>query len=89
MAGERCRFRRDAFHQIAVSHNAVNAIIHNIKVWPVILRGHVSLSDCHANAVGKTLAERTGCRFNSGCQMIFRMAWSFAPELTKIFQVIK
>jgi hypothetical protein len=62
----------DAFHQVAVADDPIGVVIDDLEARPVVACGEMCLGHRDANAVAETLAERTGCGFDAGCQATFR-----------------
>src|SRR5207237_1763310 len=89
MFGERSCFRGDSFHQITVRTNSVNVMIDKRKFFFVELCSEMCRSHCHADAVGETLAQRTGGNFHTRSQSIFGMPWRFGAPLAKAFELIE
>ena len=56
MAGQRCGFRGDALHQVAVAHDPIGMMIDDLKAWAVVARGQVRLCYRHTHAVTEPLA---------------------------------
>ncbi len=51
----------------------------------VIAGRHITLSQGHTDAIGKSLTQRAGGGFNTRRNAIFGMTGCFAAPLTKIF----
>ncbi len=58
-------------------------------MWAIVTGSKEFFSNCHAHAVGKTLAKRSSCCFYSRCHMGFGMTGCFTSPLAEIFDVVK
>ena len=89
MTCERGGFRRDAFHQIAIGHDAVNVVIDQRKVRSVEFGGQMSRAHRHPDAVRKALAQRPGRDLNSRRQAVLRMARRLRSPLAEVFDLVE
>ena len=89
MPGKRRRFRRHAFHQVAVTHQGVNFVVHNFVAGPVEVRPEIEPGDGHAHAVAEALSERAGGGLDAFDEQMLRMARSLAAPLAKLFDVVE
>src|SRR5688572_9456857 len=89
MTRERGSFGGNTFHQVAVCHDAINVRLDNFVIRLIEGSGEMRRSNRHANALSKSLAERTRRRLYPWCQSIFRMARRFAVKLTEILDLFK
>ena len=87
MAGQRRRFARDAFHQIAVGDDAEDCVVDDLMSGAVEIGREIFLGHRHANPVGETLAQRAGRRFDAVGVAIFAMARTLAAELAEVHQI--
>ena len=76
VAGERRRFRRDAFHQIAIGNDRIDVMINEREILLVKFCGEVRRAHRHADTVGKALAQRAGRNLDARRQAVFGMARS-------------
>src|ERR1051325_10516405 len=58
MAGERCSFAANSFHQITVPTKCINAIVEDLESRAVVVGGQPGRGHCHSHAIGDPLAER-------------------------------
>jgi len=89
MARERRRFVRDAFLQVAVGHDRVDAIIGDRHVRRVERRGVKLLRDGETDRVARALAERAGGDFNAFGLVALGMAGSEAAPLAEILELVE
>ena len=80
-------FSSHAFHEIAVAHQPVGAMIDNIESGPVIARGKMRLRHGHAHPIGESLAERSGGDLDTRRQAAFRMSGSEAAPLAELLEL--
>src|SRR2546422_9342763 len=50
MAGQRCCFRTNTFHETAVTTNGVDVVVEDLKVRPVVVTSQPLLCDRHTHA---------------------------------------
>ena len=85
MTGERARFGRDAFLQVAVTAQTDHVLIENsVLIGVETRRGHLRCHG-HANRVADALTERTGGAFHAGCLDKFGMSRRFGMQLPETF----
>src|SRR5215831_6167427 len=84
MRAERRRFRAYPLHHASVAAHGVDLVIEDLKAWAIVAVGEPLLRHRHAHACGDALAKWTGCGFNAGDPVIFRMPRSFAVQLTEM-----
>ena len=89
VARERRRFRRDAFHQIAVAGDNPGSVVNDGVARAVVARGKVRFGDGHADRVRETLAERAGRDLDAGSVAALGMARRLAAPLTKLLDVVE
>ena len=89
MAGQRSRFRSDAFHHAAVAADGIDVVVEDVESGLVVTVGKPLLGDGHADARGDALAERTGGGFDARDPVVFRMAGRLAVELAKLADVVE
>ena len=89
VTGERCGFRRDTFHHVAVAADGVGPVVDNLMTGLIEMRGEPAFGDGHADGIGETLAERAGGGFDAGCVTVFRMTGRFAVPLPEILQFVQ
>ncbi len=59
MSGQRCGFRRDAFHEIAVAADDVGVVVDDVEAIGVEARPHETFRDREADRVAEALPERS------------------------------
>src|ERR671931_24259 len=89
MAREAGGFRRNAFHQITVAHDAVSEVIHDLKSRPVVACREMGLRNRHADSIAKALAERPRGCLHSGRQLALGMAGRVAAPLAELLNLLK
>ncbi|MET3215893.1 UNVERIFIED_ORG: hypothetical protein ABIC48_003662 [Burkholderia territorii] len=89
MAGKRCGFRCDAFHQVAVADKCVGVVIHDLEAGTVVARGELRFRHRHADGVGEALAERAGRRLDARREAALRMAGREAARLPEAPDLIE
>ncbi len=89
MAGERCRFRRDAFHQVAVAGDDPGAVIDRRVAVAAVTRGQMRFADRHADGVREALAERTGRDLDARRVAALGMARRLAAPLAELLQIVE
>src|ERR1700758_1261592 len=89
MSCERCRLRGDTLHQIAVARDRIREVIDDLEALTVVTRCQVSFRDRHADAVRKSLPERTRRHFDSRRESALRMTGRDAAPLTKLLDLLK
>ena len=89
MAGERRRFRPDAFHQAAVAAHRVDVVVEDVEAGLVVARGEPSLRDRHADAGGDALPERAGGGLHARHEVVLGMPGRLAIELPEPADVIE
>ena len=86
---KRGRFACDTFHHVAVAAHDVDVVIENLEIWPIKAVRQPASRERHTHAVAAALAQRTGRRLDTRCQSVFRMARTFAVELTKPLDILE
>ena len=89
MAGERGGFLADAFHEVAVSADAIGIVIDKGVAGFVEAGGEPRFGYGKTDGISEALAERAGGNFNTDGMAAFGMAGSFATPLTEMFQLIE
>ncbi len=84
--GERDRFLRHAFHQVAVGRQHVGVMVDN---FPAVLGGEHSLCEREADRRRDALAERAGRGFDALGVEIFRMARRQRPQLAEVLELVE
>src|SRR5688572_17963410 len=88
MSCQRCSFRGNAFHQIAIGDNPIDIRLDNFMPGPVELRGEMRGGYCHPHALSEPLSERTCGGLDTRGQPILRMTRRLAIELTEVFDLL-
>ncbi len=78
----------DAFLEIAIGDDGVDAVIEENVVRGVEEGGEVFLGDGEADGVARALAERTGGHFDAGRLMGFRMSGGDGMKLTEFLDLL-
>ena len=86
VAGNRGGFVADAFHQVAVAAEGVDAIVENIFVE---LRRQPALSHRKANGVRHALAERTGCGLDTRREAVLRVTRRLGAPLAELLELVE
>jgi len=86
---ERRGLVRDAFHQVAVRADRVDAVIDDVVVRPVELLVEEPFRDRHPDAVCEPLAERAGRRLDPGREEVLRMARRKRLPLAEPLQLLE
>ena len=76
-AGERCRFRRDAFHHVSIAGKDVGVMVDDVDIRSVERRGEPPLGDRQSDAVADALAKWPGGDFDARRAPAFRMSRRF------------
>ena len=84
MAGERRRFRADAFHQAAVAADRVDVVVEDREVGLVVARREPLLRDRHADARRDALAQRSRRRLHARHEVVFGMTRRVAADLAEV-----
>ena len=71
VSGQRCGLAADAFHQITVAAQSVHVEVEQVEAGAIVPRGQPSRCGGHANAVGNSLSEWAGGRFDARGLAIF------------------
>jgi hypothetical protein len=71
----------NALHSASVTKDAVGMIADDIIARFIEHSTRMGLSDCKANSIGKSLAQRTCCDLNPRRIEGFRMPWRDAVDL--------
>ena len=89
MPGERRGFLRDAFHQIAIAAKGVGVMIDDLVPGPVVARREPRFRNRQADAVGETLAQRSGGYFHAG--RVPRSGWPgvLLPHLPEALEFVE
>ena len=87
--GDRSSLRRDALHQVAVTADAVNVVVYDFVPWTIEMSRQIFFGNSHADRIAKTLAQRTGGRFDSRREPTFWMSRSPAAPLPELLDVVK
>ena len=89
VAGQRRRFRADAFHQAAVAADGVDVVIEDVEARLVEPIGQPLLADGHAHARRDALPERARRGFDSRDQVVLRMPRRVAADLAEVADVVE
>ena len=89
MAGQGSSFVADAFHQVAIAAEGVNAIVEEIAAFAVELRSQPALRNGHADGVAAALAQRPGRSLHAGRVSVFRMAGCLRSPLAELLEVVQ
>src|ERR1044071_3674558 len=89
VAGETRRFRGNTFHQVAVADDGVSKVIDDLESRPIVARRQMSFGHRQADAIAEPLAQRPCGGFHAGRQLAFRMTWSEAAPLAKLFKLLE
>ena len=79
---------RNSFHQAAVTEESIGVMIHHLEAGAIELCSQHFFCQRHAHCIGDTLAQRTGCRFNTQMLIKFGMTCGVCTQLTKPPDVI-
>ena len=71
----------DTFHCTPIPKNTKSMIINELKSIPIEFGSSVSLGNCKADGICKTLAKRTSSHLNAGSILSFRMTGRDAVDL--------
>ncbi len=88
VAGERCGFVRDPFHEITVTRDEIRVVIDD-PLRAIEYSGRVCFRDRHSDCIAESLSERTGRRFDARCVSVLGMSGCLAVQLTKIPDVVE
>jgi len=89
MTCQRCGFRCDAFHHVAVAHYPVRKMIDDVEAVAVIARSQICFRHCHAHAVAEALTKRPRCHLDTRCDTTFRVTrrdTAPQPKLLELFE---
>ena len=86
---ERPRLRRDALHQVPVSHEGESPVVDDFVARPVVALGEEPLRDRHAHGVGRALAERPRRRLDAWRQVRLGVAGRPAAPLAEGLEVVE
>ena len=87
-AGEGAGLVRDAFHETAVAHEDVGAVVDDLEARAVELLGEELLRERHPHRVRETLSERPGRRLDAGSDAVLGMARSLRVQLPEALQLL-
>ncbi len=79
---------RDSFHHAAVAEEDVRVMIDDGVAGPVEGGRERALGQCHADGVGKSLAERACGRFDPEVHFALRMTRGLGAELAKVLDLV-
>src|SRR5439155_18729628 len=88
-AGYRRRFVRDPFHRVAVRGDAVDVMVDDLVVGPVVPLGEEPLRDAEADAVRVALAERARRRLDAFRVMHLRVPRRLRLPLPEALQLLE
>src|SRR5258708_1194958 len=86
--GERGGFAPDAFHQVSIAADGIDAKVEKIEARLIEIRGQPFSGDGHADTVGDALAKRAGGGFNARGDVRFRVSGSAAAELAEALDLV-
>src|SRR5271157_3543773 len=89
MASDGGSFVADAFHQVAIAADSVDAVIKEIVAVLVELRSQPALRDGEANRVADALAERAGGGLDSRRKAVLGVSWRLRVPMAKAFDLIQ
>src|SRR5664280_726868 len=89
MAGNRGSFVADAFHQVAVPAERVDAVVEKIVAVFIELRGQPALRNGHAYRVPDALTQGAGRGFHSRHEAILGMPRSLRSPLPELLDIIE
>ena len=89
VAGERRRFRSDAFHQVAIARDDPGAVVDDGLAGPIERGGEPSLRDRHPDRVSKPLAEGPGGNFDAGRDSPFGVTRRPAAPAPEVLQIVE
>ena len=78
----------NAFHHVAIAGDEVDVVVDDLLI-AVEHRTHVRFGHRHAHRVADPLAQRAGCRLDSGSVAELGMSGRLALPLPELFQVIE
>ncbi len=84
MAGQRGGLRRDALHEVAVTHDRIREMIDDLESRAVVTGSEARLGDRHAHAVAESLPERSGRDLDAGCETALRVTGRDASPLAEL-----
>jgi len=76
----------DAFHQAAVAGDHIGMVVNQVRPKAI---GQQFFGNCHADGIGKSLAERAGCRFDAAGMAELRMSGGLGAELAEVLKFIQ
>src|SRR5262249_6961882 len=89
VAGERCRFGRNALHQAAIAAYRINLVVEDRKAGPGVAIRQPFLRDRHADAGRDALAKRAGGGFHTRDPVVLGMTARLAIELTEPADIVE
>ena len=88
-SGERSGLVRDAFHHVAVAHDAVGVMIDDFIAGLVVNSGKMLFGHRQADRHGESLSEGSGGDFDAICVVVLRVARGLRPILAEALQVVE
>src|SRR5258705_5229174 len=89
MTGQRCRFRRNALHQAAISANGVNVVVEDLEAGLIEVAGKPLLGDGHADARGDALAQWASRGLDARHPVVLWVTGRLAVELAEAPNVVE
>ena len=89
MAGERCRFVRDALHQVAVAAEDVDVVVEELEAGPVEVRRLPLAGDRHPDRCRDALPEWASGRLHARRPAVLGMACRLRVELAERLDVVE
>src|SRR5215510_9572708 len=89
MTGERCRFRRYAFHQTTISANGVDVVVEDFEAGFIEAAGEPLLGDGHTDARGNALAQWACRRLDARDPVVLGVTRRLAVELSETLDVVE
>src|SRR6185437_12692613 len=89
MAGQGCRLRGDAFHQIAVADDRVCEMVDDLDSGTIVTGSQMRLGQRQTHAVAKSLTERPRCRLDAWRDATLGVARRHAPPFAKPLDLLE
>src|SRR5258705_7069255 len=89
MTGQRCRFRRNALHQAAISANGVDVVVEDLEAGLIEVAGKPLLGDGHADARGDALPQWASRGLYARHPVVLGVTGRLTVELAKAPDVVE
>ena len=89
VAGDRGCFRGDALHQVAIGADAVDPVVDDASVRPVVALRQEALREPEADAVRDALSERAGGGLDPGREEVLGVPGCARAPLAELLQVVQ